>query len=70
MDTQLHILRDLLAGQSTADSTAGRLGIHKDAATVIMERLVSEGTLILTINHLELRIYRLSPQASANLTKH
>lgn len=62
MTTPNQILRDLRPGQSTADSTAGRLGIACEAAEVIMKRLATDGSLeVLTIAE-KLRVYRLTPE--------
>ena len=58
MTLQERILQDLIPGQSTADSTAGRLGIATEAVSVIMERLVTEHQL-LALDALGLRIFRL-----------
>lgn len=59
MTIENRILRDLIAGQSTADSTAGRLGMACEAVEIIMERLVTEQKL-LALDALGLRIYRLT----------
>lgn len=60
MTNQNKILRDLKAGQSTADSTAGRIAIPKSAAETIMDRLVAKKQLLVIDAH-GLRIYRLKP---------
>ena len=62
MTIENKILRDLIAGQSTADSTAGRVEIACQAAEVIMDRLAANGSLeVLTIAE-KLRVYRLTPE--------
>lgn len=43
MSPELKILRDLAAGQSTADSLAPRVGMVTQAAEVILRRLEAEG---------------------------
>jgi hypothetical protein len=67
MTIENKILRDLVAGQSTADSTAGRVGIACEAAEVIMERLVAEQKL-LALEALGLRIYRLTDATRQTIT--
>ena len=42
MSPELHIQRDLLAGQSTADSIAGRIGLPSAAVLTILRRLERE----------------------------
>ena len=62
MTIEQQILRDLMPGQSTADSTAGRLRIATEAAEVIMKRLAKDGDLqVLTIAE-KLTVYRLTPE--------
>ena len=43
MSPELKIIADLHVGRSTADSTAGRVGIHTGAVQVILTRLEKEG---------------------------
>lgn len=62
MTIENRILRDLIAGQSTADSTAGRVGIACQAADVIMQRLTTEGRLEALLIAEKLRVYRLTPE--------
>lgn len=58
MSIELHILRDLAAGRSTADSIAGRLHKPTDAVLAILRRLIVEGSVdskplsVLTVWHL------------------
>jgi DNA-binding MarR family transcriptional regulator len=61
MTLENRILRDLIAGQSTARSTADRLGIDAKAAEVVMDRLVKEGTLLILIIEDTITVYRLTP---------
>ena len=65
MSPELKILRDLTAGQSTADYLAPRVGLRTEAATIILNRLRTEGKVtshplggILENTH----VYRLTPQ--------
>lgn len=67
MTIENRILRDLIAGQSTADSTAGRLGIATEAAEIIMERLVTEQKLQ-ALDALGLRIFRLTDASRQTIT--
>lgn len=53
------ILRDLLAGQSTADSLAPRCRLSTPAAEVILVRLVKSNQVIVDTS-IGLRIYRLT----------
>ena len=69
MSPELHILRDLLAGQSTADSLAARVGLRPPAAEVILRRLQAEGKVhchplggVLSNTH----VYRLNPEHPTN----
>ena len=45
MSPELKILRDLQAGQSTADSIAPRIGLPTPATEVILRRLKAEGKI-------------------------
>lgn len=45
MSPERHILRDLLAGQSTADSLAPRCKLSTEKATAILVTLKREGKL-------------------------
>lgn len=45
MSPELKILRDLAAGQSTADYIARRIGIPTEAAEVILRRLEANGKI-------------------------
>ena len=45
MSPELKILRDLEAGQSTADSLAPRVGLAPEVAETILRRLKTEGKL-------------------------
>lgn len=58
MKLENHILRDLRAGQSTADSIAQRLREDKDKVRAICDRLVTDKKLQ-TAPHKWLTIYRL-----------
>jgi len=40
------ILKDLRVSQSTADSIAGRLGLHRDVVAAICDKLTAAGTLV------------------------
>jgi len=62
MTIEQRILRDLIVGQSTADSTAGRLGIACEAAEVIMKRLATDSSLEVLIIAEKIRVYRLTPE--------
>lgn len=59
------ILRDLSAGQSTADSIAGRIGISTPRAETILRGLVADGAVIsfpIAINVTDaFTVYRLTP---------
>jgi hypothetical protein len=43
MTPEKQILKDLLAGPSTASSLAGRVNLHPDAVTVILQRQQKSG---------------------------
>jgi DNA-binding HxlR family transcriptional regulator len=43
MSPELHILRDLSAGPTTADSLAPRVRLQTEAAAIILARLQREG---------------------------
>ena len=45
MTPENKILRDLAAGQTTADSLAPRVGLHTQAADVILRRLLGENKI-------------------------
>jgi predicted ArsR family transcriptional regulator len=59
---ELAILKDLIAGQSSADSTADRLRIEGPAAQIIMDRLTSAGLLETFWIMNRIRVYRLTAQ--------
>ena len=65
MTIEAAILKDLSAGQSTADSLAPRVKLRTEAAEAILARLVREGTLIsfpLGGRMANIPVYRLRPQ--------
>ncbi|MDP3851989.1 MAG: hypothetical protein U1E02_26625 [Hydrogenophaga sp.] len=67
MPIERHILRDLLSGQSTADSIAGRLNLNTEAAETILKRLARQGL----INHRPLpplTVWFLNPDTRRELT--
>lgn len=67
MKPETAILRDLLAGQSTADSLAPRVRLQPIAATAILDRLVRE-KLVTRSDLNGLNVYRLTPATIQNLT--
>jgi predicted ArsR family transcriptional regulator len=60
MTNQEKILRDLSISQSTADSIAGRLGLHIDATEIILKQLLHKQ--LITSHQLTkpLTVYRLT----------
>lgn len=66
MHPETAILRDLLAGQSTADSLAGRCGIHPGVAEAILYRLHRQG-MVLFSKISVLRVWRLSERTRQQL---
>jgi hypothetical protein len=64
MSLEILILRDLAAGQTTADSLAGRLKKHPEAIAQILTRLESQKQIIsLTIMD-RLTVYKLPTHIS------
>lgn len=43
MTPEAKIIRDLAAGQTTADSLAPRVGLRTEAAEIILRRLITDG---------------------------
>lgn len=73
MTIKRQILADLLVSQSTADSIAGRLRTHRDAITIILNRLASEDQvtsreLIIGSTPTGLLVWHLTPSARQSLT--
>lgn len=66
MKPETKILRDLAAGQTTADSLAPRCGMPTAAATVILDRMVKDGlvTSFPLAGIPSLLIYKLAPTES------
>lgn len=66
MTAQTTILRDLLAGQSTADSICGRTGLHPGVAEATLFRLHRQG-LLLCLEISGLRVWRLTEKTRQSL---
>jgi DNA-binding IscR family transcriptional regulator len=60
MSLEKHILADLSAGQSTADSIAGRLEKPEEMITTILKRMVKDGILTTTTILDRLTVYKLA----------
>lgn len=45
MSPEKHIIRDLLASPSTADAIARRQRLPAEAVTIVLERMVDQGTV-------------------------